>query len=71
LEPISYLLFLLTLHFQLAFEYSNSYELITDKSRYKKLARWQTKIPDVEIEGLKLRALQVAASIQGFHLHLQ
>jgi gamma-glutamylcysteine synthetase len=50
---------------------NNSYELITDKSRYKKLARWQTKIPDVEIEGLKLRALQVAASIQGFHLHLQ
>ena len=50
---------------------NNSYELITDKTRYKKLARWQTKIPDVEIEGLKLRALQVAASIQGFHLHLQ
>ena len=50
---------------------NNNYELITDKPRYKKLARWQTKIPDVEIEGLKIRALQVAASIQGFHLHLQ
>ena len=49
----------------------NNYELITDKPRYKKLARWQAKIPDVEIEGLKIRALQVAASIQGFHLHLQ
>ena len=50
---------------------NNNYELITDKPRYKKLARWQAKIPDVEIEGLKIRALQVAASIQGFHLHLQ
>jgi gamma-glutamyl:cysteine ligase YbdK (ATP-grasp superfamily) len=46
-------------------------ELITNKPRYKKLAKWQSKIPDVEIDGLKIRALQVATAIQGFHLHLQ
>jgi hypothetical protein len=36
---------------------NNSYELITDKSRYKKLALWQSGIPDVEIEGQKFKAL--------------
>jgi gamma-glutamyl:cysteine ligase YbdK (ATP-grasp superfamily) len=46
-------------------------ELITDKPRYKKLAEWQRKIPDVEIDGQKIRALQIATAIQGFHLHLQ
>ena len=46
-------------------------ELITNKSRYKKLAKWQSKIPDVEIDGLKIKALQIATAIQGFHLHLQ
>ena len=46
-------------------------ELITNKPRYKKLAKWQRKIPDVEIDGLKIRALQIATAIQGFHLHLQ
>ena len=46
-------------------------ELITDKPRYRKLAEWQGKIPDVEIDGQKIRALQVATAIQGFHLHLQ
>ena len=45
--------------------------LITDKPRYRKLAEWQSKIPDVEIDGQKLRALQIATAIQGFHLHLQ
>jgi gamma-glutamyl:cysteine ligase YbdK (ATP-grasp superfamily) len=45
--------------------------LITDKLRYKKLAEWQSKIPDVEIDGQKIRALQIATAIQGFHLHLQ
>jgi hypothetical protein len=45
--------------------------LITNKPRYKKLAKWQRKIPDVEIDGLKIRALQIATAIQGFHLHLQ
>ena len=45
--------------------------LITDKPRYKKLAEWQSKIPDVEIDGQKIRALQIATAIQGFHLHLQ
>ncbi|MGA7691970.1 MAG: glutamate-cysteine ligase family protein [Nitrososphaeraceae archaeon] len=44
---------------------------ITDKPRYRKLAEWQSKIPDVEIDGQKIRALQIATAIQGFHLHLQ
>ena len=46
-------------------------ELITNKPRYKKLTKWQSKIPDVEIDGLKIKALQIATAIQGFHLHLQ
>ena len=45
--------------------------MITDKPRYNQLARWQSKIPDVEIDGQKLKALHVATAIQGFHLHLQ
>jgi gamma-glutamylcysteine synthetase len=45
--------------------------LITKKPRYLRLARWQSKIPDVEIEGQKFKALHTAAAIQGFHLHLQ
>lgn len=46
-------------------------DLITNKPRYLRLARWQSKIPDVEIEGQKFKALHTAAAIQGFHLHLQ
>jgi gamma-glutamyl:cysteine ligase YbdK (ATP-grasp superfamily) len=45
--------------------------LITNKPRYLRLARWQSKIPDVEIDGQKFKALHTAAAIQGFHLHLQ
>ncbi|MEO9294171.1 MAG: glutamate-cysteine ligase family protein [Nitrososphaera sp.] len=45
--------------------------LITDKPRYRRLQRWQAKIPDVEIEGIKFAAPQVATAIQGFHMHLQ
>ena len=45
--------------------------LITNKPRYNQLARWQSKIPDVEIDGQKLKALHVATAIQGFHLNLQ
>ncbi len=45
--------------------------LITNKPRYLRLARWQNKIPDVEVDGQKFKALHVAAAIQGFHLHLQ
>ena len=41
---------------------------ITDKPRYKKLAEWQSKIPEVEIDRQKIRALQIATAIQGFHL---
>lgn len=44
---------------------------ITDKPRYNKLAAWQTKLPDVEIDGIKFGAAKVATAIQGFHLHLQ
>lgn len=46
-------------------------DLITRKPRYLRLARWQRRIPDVEIDGQKLKALHVATAIQGFHLHLQ
>ncbi len=45
--------------------------LITNKPRYLRLARWQNRIPDVEIDGQKFKALHVASAIQGFHLHLQ
>jgi gamma-glutamylcysteine synthetase len=45
--------------------------LITKKPRYLRLAKWQGKIPDVEIDGQKFKALHAAAGIQGFHLHLQ
>ena len=34
--------------------------LITNKSRYNESAKWQSQIPDVEIEGQKFKALQVA-----------
>lgn len=44
---------------------------ITDKPRYNKLASWQNKLPDVEIDGNKFGAEHVATAIQGFHLHLQ
>ncbi len=45
--------------------------LITNKPRYLQLAKWQDRIPSVEIDGQKFKALHVAAAIQGFHLHLQ
>jgi gamma-glutamyl:cysteine ligase YbdK (ATP-grasp superfamily) len=45
--------------------------LITDKTRYIKLASWQDSLPDVEIDGDKFRASRIATAIQGFHLHLQ
>src|SRR5919202_6956688 len=50
---------------------NNTYNLVTPNPRYKKLAQSQSDIADVAIEGLKLKALQVPAAIQGFHLHLQ
>ena len=45
--------------------------LITDKPRYKRLARWQSKMPEIEIDGYSFPAVKVATAIQGFHLHLQ
>lgn len=44
---------------------------ITDKPRYRSLAKWQRTIPDIEIDGYRFPALQVATAIQGFHMHLQ
>ena len=44
---------------------------ITNKPRYNKLSSWQSKLPDVEIDGNKFGAANVATAIQGFHLHLQ
>ena len=44
---------------------------ITEKPRYRRLERWQRKVPDVEIDGIKFAASQVATAIQGFHMHLQ
>ncbi|HKU49177.1 MAG TPA: hypothetical protein VJP79_04455, partial [Nitrososphaera sp.] len=45
--------------------------LITKKPRYSQLARWQSKLPDVEIDGIHFRPVHAATAIQGFHLHLQ
>ena len=45
--------------------------MITDKPRYQRLARWQRRIPDIEMDGQKFKAVQVATAIQGFHMHLQ
>jgi gamma-glutamyl:cysteine ligase YbdK (ATP-grasp superfamily) len=45
--------------------------LITDRPRYARLARWQKKLPDIEMDGQKFKAVHVAPAIQGFHLHLQ
>lgn len=44
---------------------------ITDKPRYRRLERWQSKIQDVEIDGYRFPAPKVASAIQGFHMHLQ
>jgi hypothetical protein len=52
-------------------DYDDGLRLITCKPRYKKLAHWQSEIPDVEIEGQIFKALQIPSAIQGFHLHLQ
>ena len=46
-------------------------DFITNKPRYNKLAKWQRKIPEVEIEGQKINASYIPAAIQGFHLHIQ
>jgi gamma-glutamyl:cysteine ligase YbdK (ATP-grasp superfamily) len=44
---------------------------VTAKPRYLQLAKWQSRIPEIEIDGYKFPALQVATAIQGFHMHLQ
>lgn len=44
---------------------------VTDKPRYRRLARWQSGMPDIEIDGYKFPAPRVATAIQGFHMHLQ
>ncbi|MDP9015678.1 MAG: hypothetical protein M3M87_02830, partial [Thermoproteota archaeon] len=44
---------------------------ITNKERYHALYNEQRKIPDIELEGQKFKARDIATAIQGFHLHLQ
>ena len=45
---------------------------VTDKPRYRRLAKWQSShISNVEIEGKSIKALHAAYAIQGFHFHLQ
>jgi gamma-glutamyl:cysteine ligase YbdK (ATP-grasp superfamily) len=46
-------------------------EWVTDKPRYRDLAKWQSNMPDVEMEGHRFKALHSAYAIQGFHFHLQ
>lgn len=44
---------------------------VTGKPRYRRLASWQKKMPEIEIDGYRFPALQAATGIQGFHMHLQ
>ena len=46
-------------------------KFITRKERYLNLYNAQSKIPDIELEGQKFKARNIASAIQGFHLHLQ
>lgn len=46
-------------------------KFITKKARYYNMYNLQKKIPDIEIEGQKYRARDIATAIQGFHVHLQ
>ncbi|MGE5635071.1 MAG: hypothetical protein ACM3VV_07545 [Deltaproteobacteria bacterium] len=46
-------------------------DIITNKDRYRKLFKWQSTFPDIELEGRKFKAAYIPASIQGFHFHLQ
>ncbi|MGN6560881.1 MAG: glutamate-cysteine ligase family protein [Candidatus Nitrosocosmicus sp.] len=46
-------------------------KFITRKERYHNLYNLQKKIPDIEIEGQKYKARDIATAIQGFHVHLQ
>jgi gamma-glutamyl:cysteine ligase YbdK (ATP-grasp superfamily) len=46
-------------------------KFITRKERYYNLYNLQKKIPDIEIEGQKYKARDIATAIQGFHVHLQ
>jgi gamma-glutamyl:cysteine ligase YbdK (ATP-grasp superfamily) len=46
-------------------------KFITRKDRYLELYDRQKKVPDLELEGQKFKARDIATAIQGFHLHLQ
>jgi hypothetical protein len=46
-------------------------KFITRKERYLNFYNSSMKIPDVELEGQKFKARNIATAIQGFHLHLQ
>lgn len=46
-------------------------QIITDKSRYKKISDWQSTFPDAQMDGQLFKANSIGAKIQGFHFHLQ
>jgi len=46
-------------------------KFVTRKERYLDLYNRHKKFPDIELEGQKFKARDIATAIQGFHLHLQ
>jgi len=46
-------------------------KFVTRKERYLDLYIRHKKFPDIELEGQKFKARDIATAIQGFHLHLQ
>lgn len=46
-------------------------KIITDKPRMKKLSKWWSTYPDVQMEGQAFRSDLIYTAIQGFHFHLQ
>ena len=49
----------------------NDENITKNVSRYKKLFQWQKKLPKIQLEGQIFDPAHIAASIQGFHFHLQ
>jgi hypothetical protein len=46
-------------------------KFITESYRYQKIYEIQKKRADIQIEGQKYKARDIATAIQGFHIHLQ
>jgi hypothetical protein len=46
-------------------------KFVTRKERYLDLYNKQKRFPEIELEGQKFKARDIATAIQGFHLHLQ